>query len=431
MTLRSRFSALAAAGTLIAACSSGFPTANNSSLPSAHGLDAHVRKNTGGGTGPGCPGYCIVIRIADFTMASQGSNCSYNPAAHAVTGSGCVDVTGLNRTVVVGSHVRLLATLNEPNPPALQSPSWSGITTSANSFSEAVTAEPTVSPPAGYTVGGPDGSRNPTYLSSPNGGHNNPTYNYIEFNWVKPGSYPVTINANYGGVALSPATVTYTVVAPTVNPSTDLTTKTYACPANPTVPCQNGNVIGQAGANNVIQFGNLPGVGIRWNYGATPPVNGAGLTAMVQTLDLVLSEERILGGGAVAIVTGGTCGATELDDSSPYWVTPPPLVAASAGTRTLLSQTDSPSEELPDADLQVTVADTFVDYFLYRPNDASANSPSVWVTLGKLGWTWSASASQPRPGTAWTFTPGEPQGIGPAAPPRGSRRMPTQHGLAF
>ena len=71
---------------------------------------------------------------------------------------------------------------------------------------------------------------------------------------------------------------------------------------------------------------------------------------------------------------------------------------------------DAPASELADPMTSLSRSDYFDKYFMYKPT-ATSTRKSIWVSLAKASWQWSAKAQRTAAGQPWPSTTINPQGV--------------------
>ena len=187
------------------------------------------------------------------------------------------------------------------------------------------------------------------------------------------------------------------VVSATVNGTAVSGTKTFSvlAPTGVTMPTTTRDVLVRY--NQYRQLLNqwtlslgLPIVGQQGidftRFGFTAPANGAGAAAVRQ---LIYTQYSTIDGAGALNTVRATNGQFWLDSTLLYNDT---QVAVSSGAAvTLADQTnfsDAPALPLRAPYVSESKSDAFQTYLIYRPN----GSDSIWVTLGRLSWSWSGTA---------------------------------------
>jgi hypothetical protein len=212
----------------------------------------------------------------------------------------------------------------------------------------------------------------------------------VDFYWIDRGSKTVQVAATVRGASQS-ASVTVNVLVPTDVTMTSVT-GTVAV-SNPGFP----------GSGLELHFGTNATPGITWTFSAKAPAGGSGEIAGTQ-LDAP-THQRTLNSGVVQ--KRNPAGAMLLDTNVPYAASVP-IAAGAAATWT---SSDTPGLPLSATLQSVTGRARFETYFMYKP----AGADSIWVTIGRLDWSWTgttARAGAPAsPANNW----GAPTATSPAA----------------
>jgi hypothetical protein len=140
--------------------------------------------------------------------------------------------------------------------------------------------------------------------------------------------------------------------------------------------------------------------GINWTYTATAPANGAGVIEIAQLVNFSATYWK-----GVASESYNFYNTFQLDGSFPY----SDQADGSGGTASIRGGGSAKLRLLFDAPAsilagltctQASRADSFADYFMYRPN-ATKRRPSIPVTIALLSWTWGGTAATTNSGKTW------------------------------
>ena len=192
-------------------------------------------------------------------------------------------------------------------------------------------------------------------------------------------SVTITLSAKVNGTAVS-ATKKFTVLGPT----------------GVTMPTTTRNVL--------VSYNQYPQLPDQWalslglptfrqqgidftRFGLTAPANGAGAAAVRQ---LIYSQYSTVDASGARNTVRTTNGQFWLDSTLLY-NNQQVAVGAGAGI-TLADQSafsDAPALALAAPYVSESKSDAFQTYLVYRPD----GSDSIWVTLGKLAWSWSGTAT--------------------------------------
>jgi len=191
----------------------------------------------------------------------------------------------------------------------------------------------------------------------------------IDFSWIKGGNKNVQVSAVVNGTTHTAAAIN-NVLAPTGVTMTSVT-GTVAV-GNP----------GFGGGGIELHYGRSGANGIDWTQTCTAPGGGAGEIAGTQ---LNRSHRtRTLNAGNVQV--NSTNGTWQLDTTVPYGA----AVAIASGSSATWTSNDTPGTALTNAYRQKSVDESFRIYFMYKPSGAD----SIWVTLMRLDWAWTASTTR-------------------------------------
>jgi hypothetical protein len=142
----------------------------------------------------------------------------------------------------------------------------------------------------------------------------------------------------------------------------------------------------------------LPGAvpGIHWKMTAKAPPGAAGELDGTQLINRSDSVTAIKGVSPVPTPYPGTGGTKELDTCIHYGNDANMHVPIASGATGTYASDDSPGFPLQAAWKTFTAADTFVNYFVFKPTDLAGTPASrlnIWVPLGYLNWNWSGNST--------------------------------------
>lgn len=196
-----------------------------------------------------------------------------------------------------------------------------------------------------------------------------------EFHWIDGGSQAVSISAQVAGATLT-ATVTFTVLKPTVDHFTAATSSVNLC----------AGTYFQPGTWLAAYRPGSGTVGCQWDAKVTVPAEGVGQVGITQ----LIRPTRIYTSNANAISTRASA-AFVLDEGLGIQYSGPLAVAASS-SKTLngTNYADSPANGLVATDRASSAADVFQSFLMYKSDEAD----SIWVSLSSLTWQWAGSTTR-------------------------------------
>jgi hypothetical protein len=209
------------------------------------------------------------------------------------------------------------------------------------------------------------------------------------FYWIEgTQSVTVTLSAKINGTAVS-ATKQFAVLAPTgVTMPTTTRNVLVSYDQYPQLPNQWALSLG-------LPIEGRQGIDFT-RFGFTAPANGAGAAAVRQ---LIYSQYSTVDAAGTRNTVQSTSGQFWLDSTLLY---NNQQVAVGAGSAVTLADqrsfSDAPALALSAPYVSESKNDAFQTYLIYRPNGAD----SIWVTVGKLSWSWSGTATVRR--NAWSLT---------------------------
>jgi hypothetical protein len=154
----------------------------------------------------------------------------------------------------------------------------------------------------------------------------------------------------------------------------------------------------QVGGFLMMVFGSPASPGITWTASVGRPVIGGGSIGLVQRVNMFRTQvvQTIFSGIVTQHLT--TAGAFMLDSvwDTPQAEGPIPIDTGTPATELLPKRKDYPGLGVDTNTFTVAADDRFEDYLMYQSDQPG----SVWVTLRKMTWQWSATATND--GAGWT-----------------------------
>ena len=213
----------------------------------------------------------------------------------------------------------------------------------------------------------------------------------IDFFWIDDGSQATQVSAQVAGATLT-ATVTFTILRPTVDHFTGTTSSVNLCVGT----------YFQPGTWLVAYDGAHATVGCQWDAKVTAPAIGAGNVAFTQRIWTNRSSTDNAG-----TVTGKISFGFVLDEGLGIQYNGPQAVANNASvTLNGTNYSDSPGNTLAATNQASSASDMFETYLMYQSSEAG----SIWVTLSMLTWQWSGKTTRigapAGPGNNWNAPTG-------------------------